>query len=48
MVAMKASASGFFPSTYRAGKAILCVQINVALRHVAARHDPNAEQHNFS
>jgi hypothetical protein len=30
--------------TSRTGKAILCVQINTALRHAAAKHDPNAEQ----
>jgi len=34
--------------SFRTGKAILCVQINAALRHVAAKHDPNAEQHNSS
>ena len=45
---MVSEEAGITSMTSRTGKAILCVQINVALRHVAARHDPNAEQHNFS
>ena len=48
MVSEKAEIMGITSMTSRTGKAILCVQINIALRHVAARRDPNAEQHNFS
>ena len=48
MVSEEAEIMGITSMTSRTGKAILCVQINVALRHIAARHDPNAEQHNFS
>lgn len=48
MVSEEAEIMGITSMTSRTGKAILRVQINVALRHVATRHDPNAEQHNFS
>lgn len=42
MVSEEAEIMGITSMTSRTGKAILCVQINVALRHAVAKHDPNA------
>ncbi len=48
MVSVEAEIIRITDMTSRTGKAILCVQINAALRHAFATHDPNAEQHNSS
>ena len=43
MVSMEAESIRIISMTSRTGKAILCVQINAALRHAFATHVPNTE-----